>query len=236
MKVRKEKGLAPLYFANDVIFIGNVTDVPPHGQILYKHFKKETLMNRIFEGSELLLSQRNRAKQAPIHGISEGDFITDVPPHGQILYKHFKKETLMNRIFEGSELLLSQRNRAKQAPIHGISEGDFIRRRLSTITHDRLAKALVVTFGSFFSHTMIGVFNARCAAGLLVIYFVYHVLQFFIFRCMGLAEGEGVVPVCFCWVVERSNLVYYNMYRFMSFVNSSCLNSFVFLRFCNAYP
>ena len=47
MQMGKQVCFTSFNFSNNQIFIGSVTDVSPHGQIFYEHFKEIVVMDRI---------------------------------------------------------------------------------------------------------------------------------------------------------------------------------------------
>mmetsp|Transcript_24832 Transcript_24832/g.68774 ORF Transcript_24832/g.68774 Transcript_24832/m.68774 type:complete len:201 (+) Transcript_24832:996-1598(+) len=56
VKMRKEVSFAAFHLTNDKIFIGNISNVTPHGQILHKHFEKVIVVNGVLELLQLDLS------------------------------------------------------------------------------------------------------------------------------------------------------------------------------------
>jgi hypothetical protein len=49
MQMRKQVRLGSRHFSDDKVFVGKVSDVAPHGQILDKHFEEIIVMDRALE-------------------------------------------------------------------------------------------------------------------------------------------------------------------------------------------
>lgn len=138
--------------------------------------------------------------------------VANVSPHGEILDEHFKEPTVMNGLFEFSQLLLAQSGFAQKAPFDIVLETELVGGSFATVAHNGLAEALLVTFGSdAISHNSAAESGRSVQLSIHAVnahgnFFLIGGLVFFMV-CVDAAEGEGVVTVGLGGIVEGSEMM-----------------------------
>ena len=143
-------------------------------------------------GANLEVKVREQKRLAALHLAKENvlvGHIADVTPHGQVLDEHLKEVGVVDGLLERLKLVHTERDLAKLPPLDAVLEGNFERRRLSAIPGDALSEALLVLEAGLALLPGDGIFGI------------------FLNFVVVVAVGEGVVPVRFRRVIERSDFV-----------------------------
>mmetsp|Transcript_25105 Transcript_25105/g.53429 ORF Transcript_25105/g.53429 Transcript_25105/m.53429 type:complete len:247 (-) Transcript_25105:180-920(-) len=157
----------------------------------------------------------------PLHLPQNRILVLEVPnvaPHGQVLNEHFEEVIVVNGLFEFFQLFGAEGDFAQESPFDVVFEAEFIRGGLTAVASNALPKPLFVPLSAYTisldpalgggHKRIIGALSAHrhvLLQGSLVLFLI----------SMRMAEGEGIVAVCFSGVVEGAHLIYNNVDRIM---------------------